>query len=355
MAKAKSEFKSIMPLDMKGVGFGWGLSGVGKSYLFGRAENPKLTCYLDFDDGKGEQLHALYNYAMYRDVNAEVANKFGQFYKAEHVFKYLPELFDSVEKDRYTYCFIDNIDLIEKSLRWEVRRDPDGYGISKNKSGISNAITGAFGGVNPAVHDLVSGLVNTLHSKGIRFVGATAHFKQQWSAGGPIPNKYEAKGVERWHQMSILSLVVIPNHPPNPIPPAATVQKEALGLGTFDEVKGKYSDVQRRLPLRLPIASFDAIYRYLKHPADLNNPAPGEVPTIEDIDPYSKRFSRDQLEYMKLAAQLELSREAERDSFVATDDRIEQARTMLAEGKSAKQIIAELGLKMNDLAKAGLI
>ena len=53
MAKSKSDYKSIMPNDMKGVGFGWGLSGVGKSYLFGRAEHPKLTCYLDFDDGKG--------------------------------------------------------------------------------------------------------------------------------------------------------------------------------------------------------------------------------------------------------------------------------------------------------------
>ena len=80
MAKSKSDYKSIMPDDMKGVGFGWGLSGVGKSYLFGRAEHPKLTCYLDFDDGKGEQLHAIYKYAMYRDVNAEVAKKFPPFY-----------------------------------------------------------------------------------------------------------------------------------------------------------------------------------------------------------------------------------------------------------------------------------
>ena len=64
---------------------------------------------------------------------------------------------------------------------------------------------------------------------------------------------------------------------------------------------------------------------------------------------------KEKFAYMTLTAQLELSHEAERDSFVVTDDRVEQAKTMLGNGKSAKQVAAELGLKMSDLAKAGLI
>src|SRR3990167_4646175 len=168
----KTDYKSIMPLDMKGVGYGVGLSGVGKSYMFGRAENPNLTCYLDFDDGKGEQLHAKYHYGMYRDVKAEIAAKFGdtsnsgKFYKPKHVFAFLDELFNSIKQDRFTYCFIDNLSPLEKALAVEIKSDPDGYGIGRNsKTGISNAVTGAFGGANPGIQDLVSNVVNILHGK----------------------------------------------------------------------------------------------------------------------------------------------------------------------------------------------
>lgn len=348
MAK-KQDYKSIMPDDVKGVGFSWGLSGVGKSWLFGRAENPNLTCYLDIDDGKGEQLHSMFHYAKYVDVKAQAAKKFpGMFHKPKHLYEYLAELFDSIEKDRFTYCFIDNVSPLEKALNTEVKRDPDGYGIGKNKMGVSNAVTGAFGGASPAVQDLVSDLVNILHGKGIRFVGASAHFGAQWSAGGPIPNKYEAKGVERWHQMSILSLVVIPSGNKKPFPPAATVQKEALGEGKWDETLGKYTEAKRRLPLRLPEATFEAIYHYLKHPADIENPAPGEVPTADEIDPYNKRFSKDQLEYMKLAAQVKLKEES--DSFgpsgngrnVLTDEHRQFIRERTAAGASPKVIKTEL-------------
>lgn len=345
----KQEYKSIMPDDVKGVTFGWGLSGVGKSWLLGRAENPNLSCYIDFDDGKGEQLHSMFHYAKYVDVKAQAAKKFpGMFHKPKHLYEYLAELFDDIEKDRFTYCFIDNVSPLEKALNTEVKRDPDGYGIGKNKMGVSNAVTGAFGGASPAVQDLVSDLVNILHGKGIRLVGASAHFGAQWSGGGPIPNKYEAKGVERWHQMSILSMVVIPSGNKKPFPPAATVQKEALGEGKWDETLGKYTDARRRLPLRLPEATFEAIYYYLEHPADIENPAPGEVPTADEIDPYNKRFSKDQLEYMKLAAQIELKKES--DSFMPggnghnglTDEHKQFAKELSAAGDSPKVIKAKL-------------
>src|SRR3990167_6086604 len=351
---AKTKGNSIMPPEFNGTFYCAGLRGVGKSTLMSQVERPDLTCYLDFDDGKGRGLDEQLHFGSYRDVMAEMTVKYGRVYKPQQMYEYLDLLLKEIEQDRFTHCILDNIDYIEQALTTEVKRDPDAFGITRNKAGVSNAVTGAFGGPYPGVNQLVSGLVNTLHAKGIKVVSAIAHVKSVWGSGGIVPNKWRPRGVERWQQMSILSLVVIPGTP-DPLPPAALVQKEALGKVKFNSDTQEFEKPIRRLPLRLPEANFAEIRRYLKKPADLRNPKPGEVPTPEETLPFSDRFSKEQLAYMTLTAQLELSHEAERDSFVVTDDRIEQAKAMLADGKSAKKVAAELGLKMSDLAKAGLI
>ena len=248
MAKAKGN--SIMPPEFNGVLYTCGLRGVGKSTLLSQVERPDLTCYLDFDDGKGRGLDEQLHFGLYRDVMAEMTVKYGRVYKPQQMYEYLDLLLKEVEQDKFTHCILDNIDYIEQALTVEVKRDPDAYGITRNKSGVSNAVTGAFGGPYPGVNQLVSGLINTFHAKGIRVVSAIAHVKSVWGSGGIVPNKWKPRGVERWQQMSILSLVVIPGTP-DPLPPAALVQKEALGKVKFNNDSGEFEKPIRRLPLRL--------------------------------------------------------------------------------------------------------
>lgn len=354
MPTKKDDLKSIMPPEFAGVFYATGLRGVGKSTLMAQVERPELTCFLDFDDGKGRALDEQLHFGLYRDVMAEMTTIYGRVYKPQQMYEHLDKILKDIEPNKYTHCVLDNIDYIEQALTVEVKRDPDAYGITRNKSGVSNAVTGAFGGPYPGVNQLVSGLINTLHAKGIKVISAIAHVKNVWGAGGVVPNKWKPRGVERWQQMSILTLVVIPGTP-DPLPPAALIQKEALGKVGFDSTTLKFEKPQRRLPLRLPEANFDEIRKYLKKPADLKNPKPGEVPTFDEQQPFSDKFSKDQLAYMTMQAQIELGHDKEREAFsVVTPDLIEQAKSMIASGRSAKDTAKELGLTVQDLVRAGV-
>lgn len=348
---------SIMPKEFQGVIFITGNRGVGKSYCAAGVERPDLVLYLDFDDGKGAALHEQLNFANYQDVKADVVGTYGQVYKPAQMYEHIRSILERIESNRYTHAVLDNIDDIEHALTIEVKRDPDGYGIGRNpKTGVSHAVSGAYGGPWPAVNNLISGLVNVMRAKGIKVVTAIAHTKDMWGSGGPVPNKRKVRGVERWQQMSILSLVVIPGTP-DPIPPAALVQKEALGKLSFDTHTGKFEKPIRRLPLRLPEANFDEIRKYLKKPADLKNPKPGEVPTFEEQNPFSDKFSKEQLAYMTLSAQIEAKNGTDGDSLQPQHMTAELIETLKTELKtdSAKVVAKRNGLKVDDLIAAGLV
>lgn len=295
---------SILPREMHGVMYVTGLRGVGKTFLAAQADVPENIVFLDFEE-KGSGVHAMLKFGLYRSLTSEAAAKFGPTYKPSHLYEIIKGAFNGLEQGRFTVAVIDNIQPFEEALLAEVKRDPKSYGIDPGK-----ANSGAFGGAWPGVNNLVSGFVNQLYSKGVQLVIAIAHVKAVWAAGGQVPNKWKPKGVERWQELSILSLVLVPGQFA-PIP-AALVQKEQLGLIKFNAEIGEHV-VLRRLPLRLPKATFAEIRRYLREPADLTHAAPGEVPTEAEASPFSEKLSREQLEFMRLAAKIE-AHEAETES-----------------------------------------
>ena len=300
--------KSILPVEMHGVMYVTGLRGVGKTFLGVQADVPDNIAFFDFEE-KGSGVNAMLQFGLYRSLTSEAAAKFGPTYKPIQLYEIIQDAFNGLPEGRFTVAVLDNIQPFEESLLAEVKRIPESYGIDTKK-----ALSGAFGGAWPGVNGLVSGFTDLLHSKGIRLVIAIAHVKAVWSAGGQVPNKFKPKGVERWQELSILSLVLIPGEFA-PIP-AALVQKEQLGFIGFNPQTGEHQ-VRRRLPLRLPKAAFAEIRRYLREPADLAQPAPGEVPTSAELDPFAEKFSREQLEYMRLAAKIE-AREADSGLLVKT-------------------------------------
>ena len=89
--------------------------------------------------------------------------------------------------------------------------------------------------------------------------------------------------------------------------PAAIVQKEQLASVVYDEEAEEFT-IRRRLPLKLARATWSEIKRYLREPADTNNPKPEEVLTRAESDPFSEELSKEQISVM--IAQMEAERTA---------------------------------------------
>lgn len=284
---------TILPPEFNGVMYITGLRGQGKSTLAAQADVPANMLFIDLDDGKGRGLDNQLHFGRYIDATAEMAKKYGSRLTAEDAYNYLSTLIDSI-KPGFTVCVIDNIDALEQGLLWEVKQNPQAYNLDPQK-----VKSGAFGGAWPGVNNLVSGYVSKLHSTGVRLVIAIAHTKGVWGAKGIVPNKWKPRGVERWQQMSILTLELwLAENAPVP---SAIVRKEALGEIYFDPDKQDFS-IRRRLPTRIPACTFGAIRRYLATPADLEHPAPGEQPTAEELQAFGDKFSKEQLAYMTAMA-----------------------------------------------------
>lgn len=347
-----SKLVSILPDEMHGVAFGYGLRGVGKSTFFAFLDDPALIAFLDFDDGKGEKLHKDLSFGLYVDVLAATTKRVGPTYKPIDLYTTFDAIVRGLEQAKYTVLIIDNIKPLEEALKAEVKRNPDAYGIGKNKQGVSNAVSGSMGGANPGAASLISGYVSTMHGKGIKLVCGIAHVKAPWQGGGPVVNKWRPHGLDHWQTMSILTLCFVASGRTNPYPPAAIVFKEQLAQMRYNRETRK-SEIKQRLPMRLPVADSASLYDYWEHPADLEHPKPGEVPTKAELDMFGEKFSAEQLGYMRLSAELELKRERESGSsgngFIdlvpvdpLTPEQLDLARTIKADGKNYSQVAAIL-------------
>lgn len=284
---------TILPPEFRGVMYVTGMRGSGKSMLASQADRPDNVLFLDFEE-KGSGIDAQLHFGKYVSMSGEAARRFGMDFKPIQYMEIVREQMNLLEPGRFTVAVIDNLEPLETAFYNEVKKFPLNYGIS-----TQNAQSGAFGGAWSGVSYLVSGFINSLYSKGIRLVIVTAHLKSVWASTGPIPNKWKPKGVERWHELSILSLVLLTAEYA-PIP-SALVQKEQLASTRFNEETSEI-EVVRRLPMRIPKCNFVEIRKYLTNPADINNPEEGEKPTAEEMNPFNDRFTKDQLSYLTAAA-----------------------------------------------------
>lgn len=280
---------SILPPEMRGVMFISGYRGVGKTFLAAQADIPSNVAFFDFEE-KGSSLNAQLHFGLYRPLTQEVAELMGSDAGPGSLFPAITSAFSGLEKDRYTVAVLDNIKPLEDAARWAVEQNPQRYGLN-----VGNVRSGRFGGAWPGVHYIVSNLCDVLQSRGVQLIIATSHVRSRWGGGGPIPGKYNIRGVDRWQELSILTLILFQaEHSPIP---SALVQKEQLGSIQYDESLQEFV-IKRRLPLRLPQATFAQIKHYLRTPADLRNPSEGEVPSKEEIDPFDEKLSREQLAYI---------------------------------------------------------
>lgn len=316
--------KSILPPEMRGVMFISGYRGVGKSYLAAQADIPDNVLYVDLEE-KGSGIHEQLHFGSYRPLTREVAESLGADAGPGHLYPALVTAFSEVERDRYTVAVIDNIKPMEDAAVWAVTQDPRRYGVS-----LANARSGRFGGAWPGVHYIVSNFMDILQSRGVRLIIATSHIRPRWGGAGPIPGKYNVKGVDRWQELSVLTLILI--HGEHTPIPAALVQKEQLGLIQYDADAEDFI-VQRRLPLRISSCTFSEIRRYLREPANLRDPQPGEVPTAEETSPFDAKLSKEQMAYIMAG----VSVEKEMDEIEKRMKEAEKAGRAPRGGTSTKQ------------------
>jgi len=278
--------KSILPPELKGVAKVTGYRGIGKSFFVSRLENPSLTAFFDFEK-KGEGIDSQLHFGLYCPVTELAAGG------ALGVYDVFKKQIDELPKNKFTHCILDNSAPLELAMKAEASRNADKYAKQFGMD-ANNIRMNRYGGQSGVVNYLISeSICNPLWSKGIQLITVTSHIKPRWVGGVQVVNSFNIKGADRWDELSVLTLVLIPGDFA-PVP-SAHVMKEQLGLIQWDDKAGEFIEPQRRLPYRLSQATPKAIRAYLLHPADLKNPQQGEMPTDEEIQPFREKLNREQI------------------------------------------------------------
>ena len=332
--------KSILPDEFNGCMFFGGLRGTGKSFLAAQAENPKLVAFFDFDEEKGLPLHRSLGFGHYVSITTEAVGEgplgWWNRMKAE---------IDKLPANQFTVAIIDNVSPMELGMLADVKANPPYY-AKRYGMQAESIVKGQYGADRGVVNYLISEAISSpLHAKGIRLIIVTAHVKPDFRKVG----KMNIKGADRWHEIGILTLIL--DKPDFPPIPSALVFKEMLGEMKFDEETGIFSP-RRRMPERLPRATFAEIKRYLQEPADLDNPAPGERPTPQQFAPFTEEMTNEQIALMRAQAELELAQMKQSTGTVSSggifskkqDETETRIKEMIAEGKNDAEIAKELSV-----------
>lgn len=288
--------KSILPPEMTGACKVTGYRGRGKSYFASQMENPTLTAFFDFER-KGEGIDSQLRFGLYCPVTELASGGTG-------IYDTFMRAVEAIEPNQFAHVILDNTAPLEMALGAEAVRNADLYAKSFGMD-AGNIRANKYGGKSGTVNYLIAEKIcNPLWAKGVKLITAVSHIKPRWSGGVQVPNSYNIKGADRWEELSILTLIIIPgDHPPAP---SALVMKEQLGAIGWDEKKGTFR-VSRRLPYRLPLATPAEVYRYLKNPVDLDNLKPGEMPSEDEIGPFREKLSREQMSI--ILAEIESNRQ----------------------------------------------
>lgn len=349
--------KTILPKEISGVMFITGYRGQGKSFLAAQADLPQNIAWFDFEN-KGEGIDAsIRGFGAYYPLT-QMATVGGKRANPIRLFDVTMEKIDQLPQDGFTVAVFDNISPFELAIDAEAIRNVDHYcnafGLNKK-----NVLAGRYGGTKAVMNYYIGEVANTLHAKGIQLIIATAHIKPAWQSGVQLINKFNMKGGDRWQELSILTLVLVPGD--NPPVPSAIVQKEQLGLISINRdpdeetlaamMRGEVGhSIVRRLPYRMPEATFQKIRWYLANPADLDDPADGEAIDLEESSPFDDKLSREQIAFVYNAAKVEAKAEEEAELLAKEQERAALQAKIEAMGQQAVEM-RERGASYPDIAK----
>lgn len=279
--------------DFRGMCLSAGFFGTGKTLFHLAGEVPENICFIDLEM-KGRNHAEAYGIENYFSPPEEAAEVVGDAYKPIHLFQRVTQILSSLPNGRFSWVLLDGVKILQEGLAAEVERSPQSYGVKPQ-----NAEKGRYGGVYPGVGVIFTKYYAMCRAKGVQVLGLTSELKAKWGAEGPILNKFEIAGVSALSKYSILSILTVPGYPQYLGAPSGLVLKESLAK--ID--RGK---IIRRLPVKLPRATMQDVYGYLDHPCDWANPDPMEVPSADEMEPYSSFVGKEQMGLLK--AYLEAAR-----------------------------------------------
>ncbi len=308
--KMGKQLESILLPEMKGVMFVSGYRGKGKTTLAVQADFPWNIAFFDFED-KGEGYHNQLEFGYYNAISQIENNPLA---RGNAMLKAI----NGLQRGTYTVAIFDNIRPLEDSLMALVSDNPKHYATLYGKD-TTSVIKDSYGAKRGIVNELISDIViKPLYARGIKLVIATSHVKAVYNA----INKQKIQGRDKWQELSILTLILVDgdNHPI----PSAIVQKEQLASivakrreYSEDEIEaimqGEMASHQitRRLPYRLPEATFQRIRWYLSNPANLSEPAKGENLVEEEVQPFTEQMSKEQIAIQLLNLEVQKKQDKE--------------------------------------------
>ena len=313
--------KSILPADFNGVMDVTGAFGIGKTWLAVEADLPQNVVLFDYDHGKGAGLDAQLNLGLYMDMTKAVIGKPGAA-----LWEHSMKVFSELPQDKFTVAVLDDATTLMKSCKVYVQSHAALY---QTEYGIRSDFIerDTQGNARGIVNMEISKVINTLHNRGVRLVIVTHHLGAKYAAGVEVPNKFRIKGYKNWQQASILTIVLIPGD--KPPTPAGLIRKEQLGAIAVNRdpspeeldamLAGESGHTKsRRLPFRMPECTFQKVRWYLRNPADLQKPAPGEEIRPAEVALYDESLSNEQIAFVSEAAKVELIRLADERESAAT-------------------------------------
>lgn len=307
---------SIVPDDLRHIIIATGSYGSGKTTFVCGIENPQNVLMLDYE-GKGESVASQLGIKNYFAPTLEASDLYGFEYKALHAFLRTKQILQAMPSGRFTVLILDGLMTLQQGMLEEVKRNPVAYGVK-----AENAASGAMGGAYPGVGVLLEMVFATARTKGVKVIGVTTEIGSVWGDRGPLLNKFEMKGQKVINKMSVLTVMLTKPSGPG-APPSGVVLKEQLAKTEFKD--GKLV-VTKRIPPRLPEATMAAVYGYMQSPPDFGRLRPEEIPSEEELAPFEKTISKQQLADMRMWL------EAMRVSAAAAAEEVEETETVVAEG-----------------------
>jgi hypothetical protein len=342
------EFKELWPLPWPPIVVVTGPYGCGKSTfaLSTGAEMSRTTVY-DFEKSQEsfeKQLHFDYH-----DVAAMMNAKYPTGYPMQSLYQEIVTSIDAIPTGKFDILILDNASPLEEAHAAEIDKNPTKYGLTANQINSSGGLKWG------SVKNLYFQNIIRWSSK-FSMIFIIVQLADKWSGNSPVKDEFgntvqKPKGKETLDMLSSLFVWLEPG--PGGVP-AANVVKCRIDKKIYVPDPSTEKDIPEVylntlggepgvvsipvLPLRLPKCRWKEIREYMRKPADLFNPAPGEA--------LSKKAMSDD-DRLRVRAQI-----AQNEAAIAEQERVKREAAAALELENKKRMFvndaANLGYKTPD-------
>jgi len=339
---------------LKGLVHVTGPVGVGKTTFAITAAPPSRVLCLDWERSAAVFSEVHQYPIVWLDVLGTFQSKHPEITEAWYLelYEHWHRILEDIPPRKYDVVVIDNIRYLGDAYEAYVRANHTKFGISSGQLQTMQALV--WGPIRNLfrldMHMLQAG-------RSIGLVIVTSHLQDDWSAGRPLPGVQKPQGFRMTSEIATLALWLRPQAGSRV--PYAIVLKDRTGRIEWVESKEKAPDylkpviadmppdsfpravVRPCLPRRLPEATWASIAYYLQHPADWQNPAPGEVLSEQELHILRGTLPEEARDALRLA-RLEAERQQAREEAAAAVPPTTVAELLARAMKELKPPVTEI-------------